>query len=412
MRPRSFREDRRPAVVALALTAGLALGWLPAVARAQQSPDGWSADRQAVLRSGLTIDLDFQAMPGVTAKAGSGTLVGAAASGSRRATVFADGVRSGAAAQAFQLGQDQTRTDGTWHPLGVLQLAFSGPVRNPRLHLSGLAGLATGPGGSTASALRLTVIGGAPARPALTARSPWAGWTAAGGTLAPAGADGSADGAADPAGSLELTGAFDTATFRVEQRSTAYAGSTTPPPALSQAFTLSLDEALGSAPQGYGNASHLVSDLFLGADAAGSAPAHVRGTVPLPAPPEIQPGRIEHLANDPTVSFPGRPPSGGTTTSPCRSAPARARRPWPAGSTSAGTATSTDPSAPRSTSLPARPARPSSGRSRRTSPPVTPGPACGSPAIRPNWSRPTVSRTPAKSRTRPFSSRSERPARS
>ncbi|WP_344445396.1 Ig-like domain-containing protein, partial [Kitasatospora nipponensis] len=313
------RGSRRSFAVASILALGLTLGWLPAVSLAQQSPDGWSAEHRAVLRSGLAVDLDFEAVPGVSAQAADGSLgdggqSGAPSGGTDRqpAPSYADGVRPGAPAQTFRLTEDRPQADGAWRTLGTLQLTFSRPVRNPRLHVSGLAATATGPGGSTSTAVRLAVTGGSPAGPALTARSPWHGWTVAGGALTPdGGADGGAGGSGgaglDPAGTLELDGTFDTAIFRVEQRTTPSPGSTTPAPALRQAFTVTLDETLGSAPQDYGNASHVVSDLFLGADAASPAPGPTsgrRGTVPAPAPPEIQPGRVEHLTNDPTVLFP------------------------------------------------------------------------------------------------------------
>ncbi|KJK57124.1 hypothetical protein UK12_18310 [Saccharothrix sp. ST-888] len=222
-------------------------------------------------------------------------------------------------------------------------------MRNPRLHLSGLAGLATGKGGSTSTATRLTVTGGSPSAPSLVGRTGWPGWTVSGNTLAPAG-DGQADGATDGLGTLELAGTVTTVTFRVEERSTARAGSTTAPAALKHAYTVTLDEGLGTAPQGYGNASHLVSDLFLGQDTTGNpgrTPAEpiARNGQPLvsrepgsgaatlrdprelddvpsplidpdrgasrrspfasPLPARNQPGRAEYQGADPTVTFPG-----------------------------------------------------------------------------------------------------------
>ncbi|WP_329565670.1 Ig-like domain-containing protein [Kitasatospora sp. NBC_01266] len=302
------RSTRRTVLVAAALAVGLAVGWLPSISQAQQSPDAWSQDRRAVLRSGLTVDLDFAAVPGITARPAPGTLDGAGAAG------YVDGIRPGAPAETLRLSEDRPQVDGSWRTLGTLRLSFSRPVRNPRLHVSGLAGVADGPGGRVSSAVRLSVTGGSPAAPALTTRSPWQGWTAVGGALAPSTADGSGGAAVDPAGSLELDGTFDTATFRVERRDTAAPGTTTAPPALSQAFTVTLDETLGSAPPGYGNASHVISDLFLGSDAISAVPtaglSH-RGGGPQPAPPELQPGRVEHLANDPSVVFPANAPIGG-----------------------------------------------------------------------------------------------------
>ena len=55
-----------------ALTAAAAAGLLlPAAAgpaRAQQSPAAWTQERRAVLPSGLTVQLDFSPLPGITAK--------------------------------------------------------------------------------------------------------------------------------------------------------------------------------------------------------------------------------------------------------------------------------------------------------------------------------------------------------
>lgn len=128
------RTRRHTVVVAAALALGLTVGWLPTVSQAQQSPESWSSDQRAVLRSGLTIDLDFAADPGVTAHLAAGTL------DERTAASYVDGIRPGAPAETFRFSQDRPQSDGTWRTLGTLQLSFSRPVRNPRLHISGLAG--------------------------------------------------------------------------------------------------------------------------------------------------------------------------------------------------------------------------------------------------------------------------------
>ena len=328
---------------ATALATGLLLGWTAPFSLARQAPDSWSAQRGAQLPSGLTVQLDFAAQPGITAAADPGRLADRAGGAT---AVFADGRRAGDPAETFRFTEDRPRTDGSWRTLGTLRITFSRAVRDPRLHVSGLAGLAVGAGGSTATATRLTVTGGSPAAPALVARTGWAGWTVAGDTLAPAGADGAADGSSDAVaeGSLELAGTFTTATLRVERRSTARAGGTTAPGPLEQAFTVTLDEQVGSAPSGYANASHLVTDLLLGADAGrggpppdarrqaagavaggGAGPVGRRPAEPAPAdaptverdggasrrsvfssrtPPEPQPGRTDYQGADPTVDYP------------------------------------------------------------------------------------------------------------
>ncbi|MFI6848423.1 Ig-like domain-containing protein [Kitasatospora sp. NPDC050467] len=311
-----------------ALAAGLLIAWNPPLSSAQQSPDTWSGDHRAVLPSGLVVQLDFSAAPGSAAAAEPGELADRAGGG-RAAALHTDGVRPGDPAQIFRIAKDRPPTDGSWHTVGTLQLGFSRPVRNPRLHLSGLAGTATGEGGATSTATRLTLTGGSPSAPTLVNRTDWPGWTVDGNTLAPAGADGSADAEAGAAaeGSLELAGTFRTAVFRVEQRSTARAGSTTAPQPLDLASTITLDEGVGTAPQVYGNASHVLSDLFLGADATDATrlarrPATVaRGAADEPSvqldhgaarrsvwsdpvPPKLQPGRGEYQGADPAVSYP------------------------------------------------------------------------------------------------------------
>ncbi|MGK4581923.1 GEVED domain-containing protein [Kitasatospora sp. HPMI-4] len=362
---------------AAVLATALLLGWTstawPDVARAQQSPDAWNRARRAVLPSGLAVELEFSPAPGVSSTAAPGRLAARTGSGhgatlpSRGAdggkssvreaaasasvtSGYADGLRPGDPAETFEITERHPRSDGSWHTLGTLRLSFSRVVRNPRLHLSGLAGVATGKGGSTAT--RLTVTGGAPGTVALIGRTDWPGWTVGGDTLAPSG-DGLPDGAADGLGTLELAGTVSTVTFRVERRSTARSGGATAPAAPRHAYTVTLDEGLGTAPQGYGNASHLVSDLFLGRDASGGSartlalpPAHSaqplvrpgpgdpgepeqfedvpapliapdrdtsrRGPFASPVPPRRRPGRNEYGGGDPTVSFPdeaavGRP---------------------------------------------------------------------------------------------------------
>ncbi|MFJ9519459.1 Ig-like domain-containing protein [Kitasatospora sp. NPDC101801] len=320
--------------------AGLLLGWnttlLGPAAEAQQTPDSWTAERRAVLPSGLGIQFDFAPLPGVTVR----TVPGKLATGGPG---YADGLRGGDPATGFELGVERPVADGSWRTLGTLQLSFGRAVRNPRLHLSGLAALATGKGGTTGTASRLTVTGGSPSAPSLVARTDWAGWTVGDNALTPTG-EGAADGTGLGSGTLELSGTVSTVTFRVEQRSTAREGSTTAPAPLAQAYTVTLDEGVGTAPQGYGNASHLVSDVFLGRTAAGVAgarpvlaaaslhpllppgdltpqePAELRERAqPMvevdggaarrspwanPAPPALQPGRGEYQGADPTVQFP------------------------------------------------------------------------------------------------------------
>ncbi|MER5862000.1 Ig-like domain-containing protein [Kitasatospora sp. NPDC002040] len=325
--------------MAVVLATGLLIGWnsplLGPAAQAQQTPDSWTAEHRAVLPSGLGIQLDFSPLPGIAVKSVPGKLATGGAG-------YADGLRGGDPATLFELGAERPAADGSWRTLGTLQLSFGRAVRNPRLHLSGLAALATGKGGSTGTAGRLTVTGGSPSAPSLVARTEWAGWTVGDNALTPTG-EGATDGTNPGSGTLELSGTVSTVTFRVEQRSTARDGSTTAPAPLAQAYTVTLDEGVGTAPQSYGNASHLVSDLFLGRtatagagvrpNAAGSAqrllppggdapqvPAELRELdqpmVELdggasrrspwanPAPPELQPGRGEYQGADPTVQFP------------------------------------------------------------------------------------------------------------
>ncbi|GAA2142869.1 hypothetical protein GCM10009760_28530 [Kitasatospora kazusensis] len=326
-------------VAVLAATA-LLLSWSPSPSGAQQTPDTWTGEHRAVLPSGLAVALDFAPLPGVSASAAPGKLD----SGTGTTSPYADGVHGGDPAETFRIAEDRPRADGSWRTLGTLQLSFSRSVRNPRLHVSGLTSLATGKDGSTAGAARLTVTGGSPSVPSLVGRTGWTGWTVGGNSLAPTGDD-SATATLDSLGTLELSGTVSTVALRVEQRSTARAGSTAAPEPLRPAYTVTLDEELSTAPQGYGNASHLLSDLFLGQDAAGAVlgrlaaaqpesphplvPAAVPGVRepaaldrlarPMvevgggtrqhspwanPAPPALQPGRSEYQGTDPTVSFP------------------------------------------------------------------------------------------------------------
>ncbi|MER8186693.1 Ig-like domain-containing protein [Kitasatospora sp. NPDC094015] len=337
---------------AAAVLAGLLIGWNSPPAPAQQSPDSWSAERRAVLPSGLRVQLDFAPLPGVDVTAAPGKL----AERPGATPPYTDGLRAGDPAQTFLVAEKRPRADGSWRTLGTLQISFSRAVRNPRLHVGGLAGLATGTGGATGTATRLTVTGGSPAAPTLVGRTGWSGWTVRAGELAPAG-EGATDGSADGSGTLELTGSVGTVTLRVEQRSTARSGSTTAPTTLRQAYSITVDEGLGTAPQSYGNASHVITDLFLGQDAATSssrarpgltqtvAQPLVPGEQPpppmpyesapddgpvveldhgagrrspwtstsrssSPLPPQLQPGRGEYLGADPTLEFPNEAAAG------------------------------------------------------------------------------------------------------
>ncbi|MFD4393876.1 Ig-like domain-containing protein [Kitasatospora sp. NPDC058478] len=326
------RQFPRTAAALTVLVAGLLTGWNAPLSVAQQSPDAWSGERRAVLPSGLSVQLEFAATPGTEVAAAAGELADRPGGG-RAAGPYTDGMHPGNPAQTFSVTENRPQADGSWRTVGTLRLAFSRPVRNPRLHLSGLVALATGKSGTTSTAARLTLTGGSPSAPTLVNRTDWPGWTVDANALAPVGADGSSDGAAGSAseGTLELAGTLRTAVFRVEQRSTARAGSTTAPPVLRQAYTVTVDEDLGTAPQNYGNASHVLSDLFLGADAAN--PAHRtrprsaddpgtadrstgeplvqldhgagrRSVFASPPPPKLQPGRAEYQGADPSISFP------------------------------------------------------------------------------------------------------------
>ncbi|MET8622235.1 Ig-like domain-containing protein [Kitasatospora sp. NPDC004669] len=325
------RQSPRTAAALAVLAAGLLTGLNAPLSVARQFPDVWSGEHRAVLPSGLSVQFDFAAAPGVSVTAEPGQLADRSGGG-HSAAVYADGMRSGSPAQAFGLTQDRPQADGSWRTVGTLRLSFSRPVRNPRLHLSGLAAVATGKTGTATTAARLTLTGGSPAAPTLVGRTDWPGWTVDAGSLAPSGADGASYGAAGSAaeGTLELVGTVRTAVFRVEQRSTARAGSTTAPPVLRQAYTVTVDEDLGTAPQAYGNASHVVSDLFLGTDAA-TPSRRDRGRTATTAtdggpmvqldhgaarranpfagpyagpPPKLQPGRGEYQGADPSIDFP------------------------------------------------------------------------------------------------------------
>ncbi|GAA5004423.1 hypothetical protein GCM10025734_42700 [Kitasatospora paranensis] len=333
---------------AAAVVAALLLGWAAGPVQAQQSPAAWSPQRRAVLPSGLAVQLDFAPLPGIESAAAPGALGGSGAN-----QPYADGMRPGDPAETFRIGGTRPAADGSWRELGSLRIGFSRPVRNPRLHVSGLMARTAGTSGTTVTAARLSLTGATPAAPVLVGRTAWTGWTVDGNTLAPP-ADPAADTAADGAGTLEFTGTVSTVTLRMEQRSTARNGSTAPAPALPAAFTVTLDESLGSAPAGYGNASHLLSDLALGRHAidpstraglpgtatarplvsgpadpgpdGGGADGDAVGAVdvrPLveavprapgpwaaPSRPRSGPGRGEYQGADPTLSFPSEAAAG------------------------------------------------------------------------------------------------------
>ncbi|MFI6444971.1 hypothetical protein [Kitasatospora sp. NPDC050543] len=214
--------------VSAILVAGLLIGWNSPFSVAQQSPDTWSAERRAVLPAGLAVQLDFSAVPGVSAAAEPGRLA-ERAGGGRGEGPYSDGLKAGDPAETFRITEDRPQTDGSWRTPGALQPTFSRPVRNPRPHVSGLAALATGKGGSTSGATRLTVTGGTPGAPSLAGRTGWPGWTLVGNALAPAVADGSADGAPDAEGSVQLAGTFTAPPSADQARARALAALPAPP---------------------------------------------------------------------------------------------------------------------------------------------------------------------------------------
>ncbi|MFH9349186.1 hypothetical protein [Kitasatospora sp. NPDC017646] len=158
----------------------------------------------------------------------------------------------------------------------------------------------------------MILVGGSPAAPTLVARTGWTGWTV----------DGASDDAAGSAaeGTLELSGTVRTVEFRVEHRSTARNGSTTAPPVLRQTFTVTVDEDLGTVPQACGNASHVLSDLFLGAG-GGAAAGQDRPDI------DAQPGLLPDPLRAAVAEEHARPPTALRCRGPGR---VLRRRPRPA----------------------------------------------------------------------------------
>ncbi|MDH6123541.1 Ig-like domain-containing protein [Kitasatospora sp. GP82] len=173
------RRRRGVGRAAAALATALLLGWnstvAPDFAAAQQTPGTWSVERRAVLPSGLAVEMEFSPLPGVSSTATPGSLAartGTASGGTRPGGIghrgnenggkgsasgastpgtqssvssdYADGLRSGEPAETFRIAEERPQADGSWRTMGTLRISFSRAVRNPRLHLSGLAGLATG----------------------------------------------------------------------------------------------------------------------------------------------------------------------------------------------------------------------------------------------------------------------------
>ncbi|MDR3033518.1 MAG: hypothetical protein LBV78_10505, partial [Kitasatospora sp.] len=87
-RPHPRIGRRTAALIATGLLTGLGI---PPVA-AQQTPDGWSAERRAVLPSGLTVQFDYAAVPGVGVDTAPGKLADRTGGG---ASPYTDGIRPG-----------------------------------------------------------------------------------------------------------------------------------------------------------------------------------------------------------------------------------------------------------------------------------------------------------------------------
>ncbi|NYI06561.1 GEVED domain-containing protein [Allostreptomyces psammosilenae] len=193
---------------------------------------------------------------------------------------------TGAPAHTARWELDDSSTYDEWRRLGSQTLEFSRPVRDPRLHLySGVAW--SHDQGSKLVAPRLTLTGGDPDTPTLRLVSGGAGYTVTDQAIAPGTSTSGYDSAdrcaaapsADPAtastprdpsyfcGTVELGGTLTSATFQVDAVLLRQGIGTTAEVSLRHQVAVSVDEDLGNAPAGYGDASAVISDVYLGADA-------------------------------------------------------------------------------------------------------------------------------------------------
>ena len=265
---------------AAVLWAALSLAFVLAPpAQARQWPTAF-ADRVGSLPSGVRVAISFAPARGVAATTETGSLA-------------VPGHPGSVPGQTLHIPPVHPAPDSAYRPAGTLKIYFSRPVRDPRLHIDGLGESRIAPTGRTDTLTRLTVTGGTPEAPTLVRGPGWGPWTVTADRIEPPPADSlvagpPADAAPGPpapvpgcagpggggegCGTVEMRGTLTAVMLRIDQASSGYGGSTTPPAPDTQIYTVSLSEDLGTAPEGYGNASHVVSDLFLGGDVTADGP--------------------------------------------------------------------------------------------------------------------------------------------
>jgi GEVED domain len=188
-------------------------------------------------------------------------------------------------------------------PRGTLSVAFQHPVRDPVLHVLAVGELANGVGGYT----RLTLTGPAGGPAGVSLRAP----IATGNNLAVTG--GNTVTLANPAvpGSPGCTGTAGCGSVRANGTVTSLAFGVDlvnllvgAPVVDSWYLAVSVDEDFSNAPVSYGNASHVLSDVFLGASATADDPDVITTAA----------GRDTADVNDANPMFPPLTPASGGST--------------------------------------------------------------------------------------------------
>ncbi|GAA3596328.1 hypothetical protein GCM10022198_20260 [Klugiella xanthotipulae] len=187
---------------------------------------------------------------------------------------------------------DGTTTYGgwdTWNDTGNIELAFSRPVLNPRLHLFSLSSSGFSAMTDQSMAARLTVVSGSPATPTLTPVSGLAGWEVTDSMVSPQ-SNGVYGGESESCevsvafptaspfacGTVELTGTVQSVDFSLEALSHQLRGVSSPTTTLPNIrFAVTVDEDLAGGntalPASYGSASHVSTGLSLGAGVTADA---------------------------------------------------------------------------------------------------------------------------------------------
>jgi uncharacterized repeat protein (TIGR01451 family) len=258
-------------VMRLTMVATLVLGTVAVVAAPEPTAEAAQAGGTYTIGAGSVPSTTFPS--GLTASA---TFTNGAAGSIDTRTSFTMATAAGTPASSFSpnvggqpgfqapLRRNSPTVDTTFVNVGTMTINFSRPVRNPALHLQTIA-ITNGASGSDAVTTETRFTLTTPGVTFTNRTIPTSVFSFTPTVITPGV---SPTLSVNPIGSVELTGVASSFTISLDVRYRRNGGTAGGPinPFNFQA-SVTVDEDCSNAPVSYGNASHVISDAFLGASA-------------------------------------------------------------------------------------------------------------------------------------------------